>query len=407
MPHFSRHRNFYQQHGAALMLMLTILVIGAATLLVSSLSRSAQQISRDQITADALALAGEALIGDAVSQTPVASAGYLRLPDLGFMIGLAPAEGSAAPNFGGNSKDYSVIGKLPWRTLGLEPLRDGQGECLWYVVSGRFKNTPATDALNWDTLGQINLADGNGNIIASNLAALVVATGQPLDGQNRTQSDPVYAQCGGNYDARNYLDPYVSSNAVFGAVPAAVNYFIGSTNNRVALGSGNNLLSMPGNVHYNDRFLFITTDEIFRMVMRRADFSVQVSALLNDAYFQNVVITGTKGTNNVNCNLLGNSNRTFCKNWMEMLLLTQLPNPASLTIDGASTTNCSRVLIFGGQKNATQLRLTATSKANPANYIEGVNLTAFATPVAIAGNFIGVSVFNAKTPSADVLKCLS
>lgn len=385
------------------MLMLTILVIGATALLVSSLSRSAAQIERDQKTADALAQAKEALIDDAVSQTPVASAGYLRLPDLGFMIGLAPSEGSSAPNFSGNSKDYSVIGKLPWRTLGLKPLRDGQGECPWYVVSGQFKNTPATDALNWDTQGQINLADSNGNIIARNLAALVVAPGHALDGQNRALSDPTYVQCGGNYDARNYLDPYVSSDAISGAI----NYFMGGTNNRVTLNTNNNLLVMTGNGHYNDRFLFITSDEVFRVVMRRADFSVQVSALLSDAYFQSVAIAGTKGTDNVNCNLLGSSNRTFCKNWIEMVLLTKLPTSTPVTIDGAPTTACSRILLFGGQKNTAQLRLTAANKATPSNYIEGANLSAFATPVAVASGFVGVSVFSAKKPSADVLKCLS
>jgi hypothetical protein len=403
MPHYLQHNHLYKRQGAALMLMLTILVIGAATLLVSSLSHSAAQIERDQKTADALAQAKDALIGDAVSQTLVTSAGYLRLPDLGFMIGLTPSEGSSAPNFSGNSKDYSVIGKLPWRTLGLKPLRDGQGECPWYVVSGHFKNTPITDALNWDTLGQINLADGNGNIIASNLAALVVAPGQALDGQNRTLSDPTYVQCGGNYDARNYLDPYASSNAISGAI----NYFIGGTNNRVTLNTNNNLLVMKGSGHYNDRFLFITSDEIFRVVMRRTDFSVQVSALLSDAYFQSVVIAGAKGTDNVNCNLLGSSNRTFCKNWIEMLLLTQLPTPAPVTIDGAPTAACSRILLFGGQKNTAQFRLTAANKATPSNYIEGMNLSAFATPVAVASSFVGVSVFSAKKPSADVLKCLS
>lgn len=402
MPHCRQHNHFSKRRGAALMLMLTLLVIGAAALLVSSLSRSAAQIDRGLKTADALAKAKEALIGDAVSQTPIASAGYLRLPDMGFKIGLAPAEGSSAPNFGGNGKDYSVIGKLPWRTLGLEPLRDGQGECLWYAVSGRFKNTPATDALNWDTLGQINLADGNGTIIASNLAALVVASGQVLDGQNRTLSDPAYAQCGGNYDARNYLDPHASSDAVFGTV----NYFVGSMNNRVALDTANKLLAVSKNEHYNDRFLSITADEIFRVLMRRSDFSVQVSALLNDAYFQSVVIAGAKGTDNVNCTLLGSSNRTFCKNWKEMLLLTQLSAPAPVTIDGMPSADCSRVLIFGGQKNAAQLRVSAANKASPSNYIEDANLFAFATPLAVASGFIGVSVFRAIHPSADVLKCL-
>ena len=90
-----------------------------------------------------------------------------------------------------------------------------------------------------------------------------------------------------------------------------------------------------------------------------------------------------------------------------MVLLTQLPIPAPVTLDGTATTNCSRVLIFGGQKNATQFRLTAANKAITSNYIEGMNLSAFATPVAITSNFTGVSVFSSKNPSADVLKCLS
>ena len=403
MPSFHPNSHFLKQQGMALMLVLTILLMGAATLLVSSLSHSAVQLKREQKTADVLAFAKEALIDDSISQVPVTSAGYLRLPDLGFKIGLIPSEGSAAPDFSGNSQDYSVIGKLPWRTLGLEPLRDGQGECLWYVVSGHFKNTPATSALNWDTQGQLNLVDGNGNNIASNLAALVVATGHVLDRQNRVLSDPAYAQCGGNYDAQNYLDPNVSSNAA----SSANNYFIGSTNNRVALNANNHLFVLRENMHFNDRFIPITTDEIFRVLIRRTDFSVQISALLNDAYFQSIVIAGTKGTNNVNCNLLVSSNRTFCKNWLEMLLLTRLPTPAPLTIDGATTADCSRVLIFGGQKMAAQIRLTSANKSNPANYIEGINLSSFATPVANAGSFSGRAQFNSKNPGADLLRCLS
>ena len=52
-----------KQHGAALMVMLVIMVMGAATILVSSLSSSGLRIERDKITADALAQAKAALIG--------------------------------------------------------------------------------------------------------------------------------------------------------------------------------------------------------------------------------------------------------------------------------------------------------------------------------------------------------
>jgi hypothetical protein len=394
-----------KQRGIALIIMLVILVVGIAAVLINSLTSSKVKTARQETTAAALAQAKDALIGDTVSQPSVTSAGYLRLPDIGFgPPGITPSEGNAAPNFSGNIADYSVIGKVPWKSLGISQSRDGQGECPWYVVSGHFKNTPPTNsALNWDTLGQIDVIDGNGSVIASNIAALLVAPGQPIDGQNRTLSDPIYTQCGGNYVARNYLDSYNSSDAVAGQV----NYFTGSSNNRVALDTNNKQFVMTNNDHYNDHFLFVTTDDIFRPIIRRSDFSAQISALMNDPYFLTVTPSGTnKGADNVNCASLSPANQTFCNNWKEMLLITNLPTPSSITIDGAPTAACTNVLIFGGQKTAAQVRLTVTDKANSANYLEVPNLAAFAVPTATSNNFTGASTFNANTPSADLLKCI-
>lgn len=400
-----------KQRGTALMVMLVVIVMGMTAVLVNSLSSSAWQIERDKSITKALALAKEALTGDAVSQLPVASAGYLRLPDLGFGIGNVAAEGSSAPNFTGNNKDYPVIGKVPWKTLGISPSRDGQGECLWYVVSGRFKNNPPTDALNWDTQGQIDVIDGNGSIIASNIAALLVAPGKPIDVQNRALAGPVYTQCGGNYDARNYLDSYNSHDAVSGEVNYFTDSLINIINHRVALNANNKRFVLAKNDHYNDRLLFITVDDIFRPIIRRNDFSAQISALLNDAVFiphlQSVAIAGSKGANNVDCNNTGNSdNKKFCKNWKEMLLLSQLPTPSPIAIDGIPTAACTRVLIFGGQKFAAQARLTVADKTAPPNYLEGANLAAFAVPIATTGNFSGASTFNYNSPGADLLRCL-
>lgn len=413
--HAHSHRSgFGKQRGAALMLMMVIVVMGAAAILVSSLTSSALRIKRNEASANTLAQAKDALIGDAVMQPPIASAGYLRLPDLGFGIGYTPAEGSSAPNFTGNLEDYPVIGKLPWKTLGITPLRDGQGECIWYAVSGRLKKTPPTAALNWDTRGQIDIIDKNGNIIAGNLAALLAAPGTPLDGQSHALSDPVYTQCGGNYDARNYLDAYNTADAISGAV----NYFGGSTNNRIASDTGNRQFVMTENDHYNDRFLFITTEDIFRPIVRRSDFATQVRDLLDDpglrlqvefGHAQTVAVSGagTKGADNVICNSLSNAdNKTFCKNWKEMLLLTELPASSPITIDGVTTTACTRVLIFGGQKTAAQVRLTAADKSYPANYLEAPSLAAYAAPLAVSSNFSGISTFNAQNPSADLLRCL-
>ena len=229
-----------------------------------------------------------------------------------------------------------------------------------------------------------------------------MAPGSPLDEQSHALSDPTYTQCGGNYDARNYLDSYNNSDAISGEV----NYFAGSTNNRVALNTNNKRFVMANNNHYNDRFLFITTDEIFRPIIQRSDFSTQINAIMNDPYFQSEAISGPKGTDEIECDNLAPANQAFCTNWLEMLLLTQLPAPASIIINGTPTTNCSRVLIFGGQKTVNQVRLTASDKANPANYLENPNLAAFAIPTAASNNFTGTSTFNANTPSADLLTCI-
>ncbi len=386
-----------KQQGFALFLLAILLATVAATVTVKALKhRSGNiQIARDQITADALAQARDALIGRTVSQLSVVTqTGYLNLPDLG--PGMNP-DGNATSNFSENNKDYSVIGKVPWKSLKISPSHDGQGECLWYVISGRFKNTPPTDVFNWDTQGQIDVIDSNNNPIASNVAALLVAPGRPLAGQNRAQSDPAFTSCGGNYDASNYLN----------------SYFTGSTNNRVALNTNNKPFTMTN----NDRFLFITVDDIFRPIIQRRDFSTQISALLDDpdlrlqvetSHAQTVTIAGQKGTNNVNCNAIGDvNNQTFCTNWKEMLLLTKLPTgPSHITIDATTYTTCTRVLIFGGQKTTGQARTTNTDKNNPDNYLEAPNRAAFDTPTAHSNSFSGASTFIASNPGADLLRCL-
>lgn len=386
-----------KQQGYALLIFVALLATASAALAVKVLSNKSgnnNQIARDKITAAALAQAKDALIGyastyrDANLNVPFFMNGYLPNPDLGPNESL---EGRAAGNFSGNHPDYSVIGKVPWRKLGVIPLHDGQGECLWYVVSGRFKNTPLTDTLNWDTQGQIDVNDSNGNLIASNVAALLVAPGSPLAGQNRARPDPTdtqYIQCGGNYDARNYLN----------------SYFTGSTNNRVALNTSNKPFIMAN----NERFLFVTVDDIFRPIIHRSDFRDQISALLDDPYLLTVASSASKkGTNNVECDHTSAANQTFCTNWKEMLLLTQLPVPSRITIDGALTlTTCTRVLIFGGQKTTGQARITNTDKNNPDNYLEAPNRAAFDTPTAHSISFSGFLTFDAKNPGHDLLRCI-
>ncbi len=432
-----------KQRGAAFMVMLVIMIIGVTAYLVSSLSSNALQIKRDENTADALAQAKDALIGYAVTygdNHPGQGYGYLPLPDLGSSRNGTPDEGNAAGNFSGNTKNLTVIGRLPWRKLGLKPLRDGHGECLWYAVSGSFQNVTMANVLNWDSLGHFDTYSSNGtspgtvSTTGTNYSrrpvAIIFSAGDVLQGQNRqTSISDNVSTCGGNYDTRNYLDSFNANTNINNIV----NYFVGSTNNSTGYAYGLNAtldgsqlspaaLSAPKNMIYgdiadnlvsiaNDKILTITADDIFRSIIRRTDFSLQVSALLDDVdfrpYLQSVTISGNKGTDNVSCTVISNTaNQTFCNNWKEMLLLTRLTPASSITIDGTTTPLCNRVLIFGGQRIAGQVRVITTDKSNPANYLEGQNLAAFAAPTAITNNFSGPSTFNPINPSADLLRCI-
>src|SRR5512139_3368978 len=84
------------QRGAALLIMLVILIVGATAMLLNSLSSTALRLERDRITAAALVQAKEALIGFSISYGdthPNQVSGFLPLPDLGTSRNSLPSEG--------------------------------------------------------------------------------------------------------------------------------------------------------------------------------------------------------------------------------------------------------------------------------------------------------------------------
>jgi len=260
-----------RQHGAALMVMLVILVVGVAAILVNSLTTASIQTARQKQTAAALAQAKAALIGYAVTYADTHSGqvpGYLPCPDYG---GGNP-EGSAEPVCG--SQDASVIGRLPWATLDVSTLRDGDGECLWYAVSGTYKNNPKTGLMNWDTNGQFQVYTSDGTQLASQVVAVIFAPGAVVSGQNRTgTAAPI---CGGNYTASNYLD----NDTVHGI-----------NNSNVATGNfiqGNS----TGNV--NDQMVFITRQDIWNAIQNRTDFQPRNPTNPSLPNFNNPLVNLTK-----------------------------------------------------------------------------------------------------------------
>jgi len=167
-----RHR----QCGAALLVFMLILIVGAGYLFLGKLNGHYSPWARTPDTYAALKQAKAALIGYAVSYPDRINAakgpGYLPCPDRD-NDGLLTTEGSCSQAGGTN------IGRFPWKYLGTDELRDSSGARLWYAVSNNYRFNPQLEPLNSETPGQFTL-DGAGDIVA-----VLIAPGEALSGQNR------------------------------------------------------------------------------------------------------------------------------------------------------------------------------------------------------------------------------
>ncbi len=423
MPHTHQASNFHYcphgQRGAALMVMLVIMVMGAATVLVSSLNSSGLQIERDKITADALAQAKAALIGYAITYGDTHSGevhGYLPCPDLnGNSVG--NPEGSAETC---GSKNVSAMGRLPWKTLDLLPLRDGNGECLWYAISGTYKNNTPTNLMNWDTNGlfEVMASDGvsylAGSAADNRAVAVIFAPGAVLGNQNRAAGGSA-PTCGGNYTVSNYLDNdtvHSINNSTDSATANAVSRFIVGLVNDAS-----------DNVIVNDRVIFITRDDIFKAIKKRNDFDIISTGIIPRLMSQavtclsalpapvtinfdapNLNTTSESAVTPVGSLIAGRIPYAACPNnlvrqWRDNLLY------ATCTSSNCLTGGYSGVVIFAGEKITSpgQQRASNTAKNTWSNYLEDTPstiLTAFTTG---ATTFSGTSSYSAASPSTDIL----
>lgn len=160
------------QIGAALLVFLLVVVMAA---IASLLNRFTPLLAANvnPATARSLSLAKEAIIGWSASDdtTP----GKLPCPEDFSFIGTVN-EGRALSSC---SNSVPVVGRLPWRTLGLPRLLDAAGEPLWYALSPGFRGS-ATMPINSDTPAQLSV-DG----VAGSAVAIIFAAGPPVADQNR------------------------------------------------------------------------------------------------------------------------------------------------------------------------------------------------------------------------------
>lgn len=161
-----------REAGAALMVMCVILVLATCWWLVSTFAANFDRTALDrEHNARMLSRAKHALVGYIAQKAATDDhPGRPPCPEADGDIGDAANEGRAAANC-----VLPAVGRLPWRTLGIDKLVDAAGEPLWYVVSPGWRVSAGSLVLNSNTAGQLSV-DG----VANAAAALIIAPGAPL-----------------------------------------------------------------------------------------------------------------------------------------------------------------------------------------------------------------------------------
>lgn len=281
-----------QQHqrGFAFLALAVLLVLGAGIFMAAEFGRNARpKIDAQTHNARVLAQAKEALLAysttlsarksfelkSATGATRRNRIGWLPCPDL-------DNSGTAAASCASTT---DRLGRLPWRTLGIQDLRDAAGERLWYAVGSNFWKDESPAGTNKfkqpyaaGTLG-ITTADGTPIALtgAANGAAVAVifSPGAPLMRSATGQQDRSCA--GGACDAD---DVCVSSPPRATARCKAINYLDKSTlqDNAVlndpATTVATAFLAGPatratGEIEVNDTATVVTEDDVFTATARR------------------------------------------------------------------------------------------------------------------------------------------
>jgi hypothetical protein len=248
------------QLGAALLVMLAVLVLGVSWFTVSRLSALANFIAAARArNAETLGQAKAALIGY-VAQRAARSGennpGRLPCPEAPGSAG-GPSEGVAAGNC-----TLPAVGRFPWRTLGVDKLVDAAAEPLWYAVSPGWALVPPGTSLltiHSNTVGQLNV-DGEPNAAV----ALLIAPGPAFSVQ-------AAAGCVARAQSRGVLPPNVRDylECENASSPADVNF-----TSRGPAGS------------FNDQVVKVTTADLLPAIEAAIAHRIEreIAPLLKSAY---------------------------------------------------------------------------------------------------------------------------
>src|SRR3954470_8583376 len=142
-----------RQRGVALIALLAIIALGATYLIYAALNANTASaaVERSKRDSQVLQQAKAALIGQIALQAANSAEpnpGRLPCPESLADAGKAneglPANATVGNPFGYCGAGGTVVGRLPWKALGVDKLQDSATEPLWYAVAPNWViQTPA------------------------------------------------------------------------------------------------------------------------------------------------------------------------------------------------------------------------------------------------------------------------
>jgi len=263
-----------RQRGLVLLALVIVIALAFISYILSDISINRIQNEQTAKTQQSLKKAKQALINYAVSHMDrpgdAGEMGFLPCPDEDPPSALTPFdEGKQELNCG--SQYVNSIGYLPWKTLDIPSLRDSSGNCLLYAVSNTYKLNP-TNLLNDDSNGMFQVVDDVGVVKVGVLpedrvVAIVFSPGEPLAGQSR--NFVAGTDCGLDYDMSAFLEGNgATDNSSLSTLDNRIDQFIHMT-----------VSSAQAAVPYNDKFITITRDDIWKALLARNDFIPRMTDL--------------------------------------------------------------------------------------------------------------------------------
>lgn len=251
-----------RQRGAALLLSVLLVAIGAGLFVVNIARDTTRIVQSEQRLASGLNDAAEALLAHAVAHPT--RPGAFPCPDTN-------DDGIAESLVSGACPAY--IGRLPWRTLGLGDVRDETAERYWYALSPNFRDSVP---INSDTKGNRVVRSGSAAVtLTSEAVAIIFAPGNAVGNQLRNSALAACAATGTSIARNLCADNYLETAA--------------TVNNASATGP---YIAAAETPLFNDRLVVLRTPDFIPLVERRVASELRQTLVNYRATSKNVITGG-------------------------------------------------------------------------------------------------------------------